>query len=291
MTKFLRALIGVFKPLFRLKFLEKLTSIYFNPFYRYRSLFISPVGDYSEPTIRKCRVNEINYSLDISEHISWQLYFQYNTNLVTDFVKMVRPGNIVLDVGANIGQFSLPILKKLNSEGRLYCFEPDFENRNKLKTNIDLNTWDNYEILAYGLGNSNELYSMVNPDTRNKGMNRISSKSDVDSKKRVEVKRLDDVAKELGITTIDIIKVDIEGFENEFLKGARNTLFNFQPILVMELSSENLREQNSDPEEVLNFLLSLGYDLILDAATYMPLKWKSEKPIVEIDIIAYSTKN
>jgi hypothetical protein len=75
----------------------------------------------------------------------------------------------------------------------------------------------------------------------------------------VRGRRIDDVVPELGLTRVDVVKIDVEGAEVLVLRGARETLMRFHPKLVMEVLPDHLANLNTSVEELLSLLNELGY--------------------------------
>lgn len=142
-------------------------------------------------------------------------YVQYDFDLLDRFL---HKNETFIDIGANIGTFTLYAGKLVGNEGKVLSFEPHPKFYNFMIENIKLNEFKNIEYYNVGLSNENsELYFSANLDS----MNHILTQQSNDSIK-VKVDKLDDYTESYKI--IDLIKIDIEGYELFCLKGAFNTL-------------------------------------------------------------------
>lgn len=171
---------------------------------------------------------------------------------INDILKTYyRPNTNILDVGANVGIFSLSFAK-IASNCQIHSFEPVKITNNLLNETIKINNINNVKIYNYGLGDKNEELNInVNPNKL--GFSSIKQ----DLKKETEkiiIKKLDDI----NIQNISFIKVDIQEYEYEFLLGAENTLKNNNIILILEIPRRNNYEKNIY-NKCINFLKNLNY--------------------------------
>jgi hypothetical protein len=77
----------------------------------------------------------------------------------------------------------------------------------------------------------------------------------------VEIRTLDDVLKSQGVTRVDVIKIDVQGYEMETLRGMRECLAKFRPALAFEYDAWAWRQANVQPAEAFDFLQAAGYEL------------------------------
>lgn len=159
----------------------------------------------------------------------------------------IKAGDIVIDAGAWIGDFSAYAVKKGAS---VYAFEPCAETCGYLRKTRELN--GNIVVQQKGLGAKNEIRYITN-DTNNSGSNRITNKKK--SNEVIEIITLDTFVKENRIDKINFIKADIEGFERFLIKGAKNVLKKHSPKLAIctyhlnddpTVISELIKEANPD---------------------------------------------
>lgn len=160
---------------------------------------------------------------------------------------------VFLDVGAYIGRYSIILNNRFK---KIYAFEPSWDTVKRLRKNIALNEIDNIVALKFALMNRSGFMRMNVKYTP--GTNSLINEDNLLGHESVETLRLD----ELFISgKIDLIKVDIEGAEKDFLMGAEKTIRENKPRLIMEIEAENL-------DFVNGFLSALGYSEELTCSEY-----------------------
>lgn len=217
---------------------------------------------YKAGSIRKIQHNGINYELDISDIMDWYVYFGFKDSARSKLYSLVNKGDIIFDVGANIGCTSLNFAKLIGKGGIIHSFEPDPINHNSIQKNISLNNFDNIILNKLGLGNEKGSFKIYTVDKNNKGMNRIVEFPDsIEDFKEIQVTTIDKYVRKNNIQKIDLIKIDVEGFELKVLKGSAEVLNNFHPSLFIELDNKNLKEQGSNAKDLIEYLLDNKYEI------------------------------
>ena len=233
---------------------------------------IPPEYTYDPGTWRTVERNGFRLKLDLSDAVDHYLYFGLAEPGFDRLVALVKPDSHVIDVGANIGMLTLP-LARAASAGRVVAFEPDPANRARLTEHISMNALTNVKVMAMGLGSEQRVHRLYKVVDSNAGMNRIvldDPSSDRFPFSEIQVERLDGLLPTLGLDRVDLIKIDVEGFEHEVLKGAEATLRDFHPTLFVELDDDNLRENGSSAAALIGWLSERGY-AINAALTGSPL--------------------
>lgn len=141
---------------------------------------------------------------------------------------MVKNGDVVIDAGANCGHLSIYYSKLVGKSGKIYAFEPDKFNIERINNNIKLNEElaTNIEIESLLLWNENKLIDFYESGTVGSSAVWIP---DVSKCVKKEAIRIDDWVKNNNINKLDFIKMDIEGAEIEALEGCEQTIKNLKP--------------------------------------------------------------
>lgn len=216
---------------------------------------------YTSPSIRIVERNKIKYELDLSDYMQWMVFYGLSIEPKEALYNLVSPGSCVIDVGANVGEVSMNMAQRAGDMGRIIAFEPDPLNYKLLQKNLSLNTFKNILTIPKGLGDSNAKYAFSR-NLSNSGGNRIASVNSSSIQEAfIETIKLDDFIIENNIEKVDVLKIDVEGFEYNVLKGAINVLAKFKPKLFIELNDNNLKDQGSSSEELLRLIESLSYKI------------------------------
>ncbi|HDH44389.1 MAG TPA: FkbM family methyltransferase [Thermococcus sp.] len=147
-------------------------------------------------------------------------------------------GDVVIDIGAHVGKYSLPAAKLVGENGKVIAIEAHPENFKALQTNILLNGFKNIialNIAAFNQDNKKLLLS-GSSDTD------FSLKSNLKKNSfEVETRTIDSLLREIGVEKVDWVKIDVEGAEVEVLEGMKNVIYNSRPRILIEVWRENER--------------------------------------------------
>lgn len=171
---------------------------------------------------------------------------------------LCRPGDYVLDIGANVGDWTTAIARKVGSGGRVLAFEPvPYLAETVAKTaRISRHDWVEVHELALSAEDGTAEFSV---EKGNSGGSRLGRVEGDFSPMAVQTRRLDGFLEQRpDIDHIDLIKIDVEGHELDVLVGARNTLARFRPPLVLESGFETGAQRKNQHD----LLVELGYDII-----------------------------
>lgn len=158
--------------------------------------------------------------------INDKIWEAYETQLM---IEHVHAGDCVIDIGANIGYYSLIASKLVTEQGKVLSFEPEEDNFNLLKHNIETNQLTNVEIFHAGLGSKEEQISFFKCHS-NRGDHRAFNDDGTRELSFVNIKVGDTILKN---KKVDFIKIDTQGFELAILQGLKNTLRTNQQHLKM----------------------------------------------------------
>ena len=183
---------------------------------------------------------EYKLILDISEYTSWLYYFrdQQNINDKEIIKNILNTESNVIDIGSNIGYYSI-FFSTIIKNGKIFSFEPEKNNYNKLIQNINLNNVNNIQVFNYALSDTN-INTVLNLDYSNFGGHFINKKkSNFYKTQSIKTKKLDDVV-DLNVY-FDLIKIDVEGYELYVLKGMFKILKNNCKNIMIE-NTKNYKE-------------------------------------------------
>ena len=213
---------------------------------------------YPAGTLRTARLEGVKFELDLSEYMEWVIYFGLDVECRRPLYDKIRPGMIVLDVGSNIGETLLHFAKIVGPQGFVYGFEPVSETFEKCRKNISLNPFSNLMLLQTALSDVEEELFYDARTFNNSGGISMSKIQHAGSNMTTSCK-LDSFISKQNVGQVDFIKIDVEGFETNILKGAKETCLRLKPLLYVEVDDANLKSKGSSADELLHLIESYGY--------------------------------
>jgi FkbM family methyltransferase len=199
----------------------------------------------------------------------------YETQSIKSILKLIQPEWTVLDVGANVGFWTVPLACALH-DGQLHAYEPVPGNFIRLAENVRVNDVEAM-VRLHSKGLSDRTATMQislredfqhGAETGNAAI--VIDRSDEKfSCIEIEVTSLDEeVSGNPNIHRIDFIKLDIEGHEDRFLAGAVESIRRFRPVLLMEINEEYYRRRGIDPTDVFEqWMQAFCYCCVLSTRT------------------------
>jgi FkbM family methyltransferase len=210
--------------------------------------------------------HRITWCLDLKEGIDFAIFLGlYERSSVRAIKRLVRPGYIALDVGANVGALTLELARWVGPTGKVFAFEPTLFAYSKLVQNLALNP-------ALAAVVKPEQLMLVASDNV-KAELQIHSSWPLELEQSLHAKHLgrlqptegahamslDTYLKQAGIDRVDFIKLDVDGFECEVLEGAQQCLGKFRPMIIMELAPYCLRDRGCSLRRLVDMLSRFGY--------------------------------
>ena len=189
------------------------------------------------------------HRLDAYVGRSIDAYGEFSPDETEFLCRLVGPGSIVLDGGANIGALTVPLAQRVGPHGAVYAVEPQRQTFQALCANVALNSLPNVVTRHVALGRAPGTIKIPTLDLthqQNVGGLNIQGHKQGES---IPVVRIDD----LGLPGITLLKLDLEGMERDALAGAKRTIREHRPILYVE----NDREQHRDA--LISDIQGMGY--------------------------------
>lgn len=170
---------------------------------------------------------------------------------------LIRPGMTVVDVGANIGLYSVHLARLVGPSGRVISFEPDPELVECLRVNCAANAVSNVTVNPCALGSAPGRL-VLSRLTLNSGDNHLGTAGDPTFRRPVEVEVVPLDVREPGLRP-DFVKIDVQGWELNVLKGMEGILRAAPRVgIFLEICPKWLRRAGDSPEELYDFLAGLG---------------------------------
>ena len=229
------------------------------------------------------KINGIKYKIENSKDVIQSHLLknkQWNEKIFSKLLKYIKEKNLkhFLNIGCHIGTMCLPISLHIDKVTAIEAYPPTYS---YLNSNIKLNNLKNIDTLNIAVGHKNEnIFFMDNDKTCQIEKKRIKNNSSgmhvfiqKDINENVhsanlhtksitnKMRMLDD----LEINDFDIMLVDIEGFEYNFLQGAKNKIMKYKPIIIIEIWSDSKRRRENmktTQNEIINMIKSMNYNLI-----------------------------
>ena len=189
------------------------------------------------------------------------IYGEFETEIVKNEIK---PNDVVLDVGAHIGYFTLLFAKLVGSEGKVFSFEPEPKNFELLTKNIEINNYENVITESKIVSDKNKTCTLYTFETSS-GANRIYKPNENINVKPIEVDSisLDEYFKNSEfLKRIKFVKIDVEGAELLVLKSMKSIFQNNNNIkLLLEFNPKFLLEIGSKSSDFFNLLHSESFSI------------------------------
>jgi FkbM family methyltransferase len=186
-----------------------------------------------------------------------KIYEPYETELISSIIK---PGNIVVDIGANIGYHTLIFAKLVGPNGKVFAFEPEPTNFRLLEKNVSVNGYSNVTLEQKGVSNRNEKKKLY-LNRWHSGFHTIyksEQRANLDTVE-IETVSLDDYFSNYR-GKVDFIKMDIEGSEITALEGMQTILQRQNNIkLLVAFNPSAILQYGYKPEQQIDLLMSNGF--------------------------------
>jgi FkbM family methyltransferase len=207
----------------------------------------------------------LRFQLYLGNDLSRQLFIGgcADPNEFTLLIKLIAPGMVAVDAGANEGLYTLFLARRVGENGSVLAFEPSHREFSRLRSNVELNRLDNVRLFNMALGNQDGEAHLQIAGYEHEGQNTLGGfvHEGVDPLRteQVQVRRLDSAVAEAGLTRLDFLKMDVEGCEMRLLQGSQTVLRNLRPVILFEAADKALRQQGSNREELTQLLRECGY--------------------------------
>ncbi len=207
--------------------------------------------------------DEIKINLYKSSLLCKYIYFSFEEAEIAFLKKYLKKGDVFFDIGANIGLFTLHASRKVGNEGRVYSFEPTPLTYNRLLDNIELNNIKNATVENIGLSEKKDILKFNISLSAYDAWNSFANLNDVGDFNSMEVPviSIDQYLIDNKIDRVDLVKIDVEGWELFVLKGSLHLLSpDNAPVLMIEFTETNAFSAGYYCGELFDYVESFGYN-------------------------------
>ncbi|MEB3343708.1 FkbM family methyltransferase [Okeania sp.] len=197
----------------------------------------------------------------------------YESEIFELLCRFLRTNDCFIDIGAHIGYYSILAAKIVGNKGKVFAFEPELSNYQKILENINLNSLNNIKLFNMAVGSeTKETQIFVNQDNDgghalwDVGQHPFNYKSlHNQTMQNTQLSKLDNILSQAGdITNLKMIKIDTEGAELNVIKGAVNTISQYNvPYIICEINRFGLERMGTNETELRKFMNFLDYETYL----------------------------
>lgn len=228
---------------------------------------------------------EVRMLTNPSDHVGAYYYYLngYEKRICEIVRSHLKPGDVAFDIGTFYGFYSALFSKIVGDKGEVHAFEIDLKNFNITKKTILLNRSENVTLNFIAVAESDGLMEFISPESVANAYNFDSLKGNrgtghlsyVKTNESISVKTLslDSYVSEKKLDHIDFIKIDIEGYELPALRGMKNLIKKYQPLIIVEFGSVSALRTGYSLKEMYDFFIMNDYKLYnADSKLLVPIK-------------------
>lgn len=212
-----------------------------------------------EVKVNGCDLSLIPNDSGISEELLlFKTHEPYSTQVLEN---CLHKGMICLDIGGNLGYYATLESRKVGKTGKVIAVEPSPFNFKYLKQNLTKQNQSNFEAFNLAFGDKDDKISFFISEHSNAShIIRENELMSVDPKNviKVHVKKLDNFLQEIDLKKIDLLRMDVEGYEMHVLEGAKESIQKFKPMIQIEIHVERLGTEKT--KKLLDGFIGVGYD-------------------------------
>jgi FkbM family methyltransferase len=178
------------------------------------------------------------------------------------FKNTINCGDIVYDIGANIGFFSIIASSIVERSGHVYSFEPNIDNIRVIKNNIRLNKFSNITVIERAVSDfsgKGELHITEHPGGHT--LFSVGIPRNVIDTVTVDIDTIDNLIYNKTILPPTVVKIDVEGAEFNVLRGMVKTLEKFHPTIIYEIDDTDFNNLEKKQSEIDQYLKTFGYEI------------------------------
>jgi len=212
--------------------------------------------------VYRCR--GLLFDLDFADGLQQAIYLNLFERPETEMIKrLIKPGDVIVDVGANVGYYSVHLSSLVGESGFVHAFEPDPKNYFRLVRNLQLNGFEKRSRAnQMAVSSSSGTAQFILTPAQDSGWGHVAEGAPAAGEQTVQVHttKLDDYLQSQDVRSVSFLKCDIEGHEFDFLAGATRTL-EARAIgkVLIEYNGFNLNPRGRSVAEFVELFERCGY--------------------------------
>lgn len=201
------------------------------------------------------------FQADLGDWLGQRVYLTgiYEPPTTVLFTHLIQPGDTILDIGANVGYFSLLYARLTGAQGQVIAFEPIPSVRGILEQNIKLNDFKQIEIIPKAVSNQSTTLTIYEGPEDHKGTSSLRALDSASRSLSIESIAIDDLL--ILIDKVNLIKIDVEGAEMQALLGMERLVERDHPNFVIEFTEAYLESFGHSVGQMAEWLFVRGYKL------------------------------
>ncbi|HSL43539.1 MAG TPA: FkbM family methyltransferase [Anaerolineales bacterium] len=227
----------------------------------------------------------------LGSFIEWNIFFRgyHDQGFSSALKRLVKKGMIILDVGANVGGYTILMAKYTGENGKVIAFEPNPEVYDRLRQNVLANDFQNRVVLhPIALSKTSGWSTLYIPkeSCSNRGISSLYKYADMLADKlEVAVSTVDDEAKRGSFQRVDLIKIDTEGNDGLVIEGAKDVINRDRPIIIFEADHQAHQKAGLILKSTSDRLRELGYNFSTIDTFGRLRKSGAGKPLPDTNIV------
>ncbi len=199
--------------------------------------------------------------------VDWNIFFfgTYEPEVRRIFRTVLVPGGVAVDIGANVGWHTLLMASLVGANGHVFAIEANPFLRQRLHDHLFLNRFKHVEVMPFAAADEDGTMDFCAPaaDDPTSGNGHVvkMGTGEPGGTIRVESRRLDTLIAAARVNRVDLIKIDVEGFEWRVLRGGEETIDKFRPHVIFEYNSESASRGGGMPDLISEFFRVRRYRL------------------------------
>lgn len=174
-------------------------------------------------------------------------------------IAVTRPGDMIVEIGANIGTETVGFADIVGRHGKVIAVEPLAANLGRLHDMIRLNDFRHVEVVPLAVAKTSGKTSFVLPDKNNSGVGFLSRETRAANSIEVDVTTLDELAPRIGKAAM--LAIDVEGAELSVLEGGQQWLQRSRPVIALEANERHQSRNGSSLRQLAEYIVSLRYQV------------------------------